>query len=157
MQRTSLQQLPRFALSSAADRMRDEASPDQKGRFVLHDDQPEPDGPGVVTISCPKCASRNGSTLESVYENGAPKQAAPPETMEVNGWLYLALGSALALAAIHPGMTWRGGAFAAIAASAAMMGIRATLFNTRRLPLLRDRWEKSVMCSRCGHVFTIQT
>ena len=93
--------------------------------------------------------------LEWVYEQGSLKLAAPPDAMEVKGWLFLAVGSALALIALHPGMTWRGGAFAALAMVAAAMGSRAALFNIRRLPILRDRWKKSVMCSRCGHIFLI--
>jgi hypothetical protein len=133
--------------------MHDEASLDKKGRFVLHDEQRQSDGLGDVSISCPKCASRHGSMLESVHEQGSSKLAAPPHTMEVKGWLFLAVGSALALIALHPGMTWRGGAFAALATGAAAMGSWAALFNIRRLPVLRDRWERSVMCSRCGHVF----
>jgi len=133
--------------------MHDDASLETKGRFVLHSEQQQSDGLGDMSISCPKCASRNGSMLESVYENGSSKRSAPPDAMEVKGWFFLALGSALALVALHPGMSWRGAAFALVATGAATMGSLATLYNLHRLPILRNRWKKSVMCSRCGHVF----
>jgi hypothetical protein len=136
--------------------MRGEASLDDKGRFVVRDEQRGPRPMEDMSFSCAKCASRSGSTLETVYHERPSTQSAPPAEMEVKGWLFLGLGSGLALAGLQPGFNWSGYAFGMLALVAAIMGIRATLYNRRRLPLLRIRWEKSAMCSRCGHVVVIE-
>lgn len=156
MQRQSALQLTRFALSSAAERMHDEASPCDKGRFDLHDERQWLGAARDAGFSCPKCASRSGSMLDTVYRNGASEQWAPPREMEVKGWLFLGLGSAFALMAqAEPG--WMRDTLAAIATGAALIGCRATLYNIRRLPGIRDCWRKSAMCPRCGHVFLAQS
>jgi hypothetical protein len=135
--------------------MHDDASLETEGRLVLHELPPA--GPEDVSFSCPKCASRSGSMLEEAYRTGSSKRASPPEKREVKGWLFLGLGAALALVALQPGSAWIGDSFAAIAIAAAVVGSLASLFNLRRLPSLLDDWRKSVMCSRCGHVFRIDT
>jgi hypothetical protein len=155
MRRQSLPQLPRFALSSAADRTRDEASLENKGRFVLDDDK-QGTRTNDANFSCPKCASPYSSMLETVYREGLPRQVAPPIEREVKGWLLLGFGSALALAALQPELGWMRDAFAGTTIGAAVMGFRATLYNIRWLPRVRGRWENSAMCKRCGHVFLIQ-
>jgi len=115
-----------------------------------------------VTICCPKCASSEGRSIESIYktpENERPaiaagfsRQSEPPEARHPGFWLALTVAFAMAtLASFSFGSTTA--ALAVCAALSAAMTREATTYNRRYLPQLLEYWHRAVICTTCGEVF----
>jgi hypothetical protein len=113
-----------------------------------------------VTLTCPKCASVDARSVVLVYrEVGRPRrqlsrQAAPPRKRNVTAWLLLTLVLATAfvleLSSFGVGAVVLGG----LALSGGWMTRHFRAYNVADFPDLMKRWERSVMCNRCGHVYT---
>ena len=110
-----------------------------------------------MSVSCPKCASTDVRKLSLVHGSEKPalsKLAAPPAKKR---WLVWALLSAICgLPAIaqarQPGLGTV--MMTGLAAFMAGFALNAWTYNARVHPALLDRWRQSVMCSRCGEMFT---
>jgi hypothetical protein len=108
-------------------------------------------------LSCPKCASIQVQQLSVVYEsdNGARSRlAAPPVRKRWLAWAMVATVCGLPVVASvrqpGPGTV----VLTAMAALAAAFAFNAWSYNARVHPALLERWQHSVMCHRCGNVFT---
>lgn len=113
-----------------------------------------------MTIACPKCASVDARSIVLVYREVArprtqlSRQAAPPRKRNVTAWLVLTLILATAfvseLSSFGVGAVVLGG----LALSGGWMTRHLRAYNVADFPNLMKRWERSVMCNRCGHVYS---
>jgi hypothetical protein len=110
-----------------------------------------------MRVTCPKCTSTDVRKLSLVHGSepaALSKLAAPPAKKR---WALWALASVVcALPAIanarQPGATTI--ITTALAALAAGFAFNGWMYNARVHPALLDRWQHSLMCSRCGEMFT---
>lgn len=112
-----------------------------------------------MPLACPKCASIDARNIAQVYgEARRPRtplspEAAPPRRRNVAAWLTLTLLLAAAfvleLSSLGVSTIVLGG----LALSGGWMTHHVRAYNATDLPDLMKRWERSVMCNRCGHVF----
>jgi hypothetical protein len=114
---------------------------------------PFPEWNKRMAVSCPKCASQDGVKLPLAHRHGL-MDPHPPDTREVKFWILVAFGSVVGLADVNPQISLPGLALLSLLIVAGVMAYRAQIYNLRRLPSLKQQWENSTMCSRCGHVFT---
>lgn len=121
-----------------------------------------------MNISCPKCASSDGRSIESIYcecsENEDAgradaavllRESAPPGRRHPHWWLAIALVFA---ASAGVTVSTAGATTAALLACAGLSGWMARdaiNYNRLILPRLLEYWHRSFMCSRCGQVFLI--
>ena len=117
-------------------------------------------------ISCPKCASSEGRSIEAIYcecqsvEMWSPPerehlavQSAPPEPQHTALWMVVTALCALLCAG---SASFRDGSSLAFAACTLLSGVmtqQAIRYNRRDFPRLLDHWHKSLMCTRCGEVY----
>jgi len=112
-----------------------------------------------MPLACPKCASIDARSIVQVYgEARRPRmplarEATPPRRRNVAAWLVLTLALAAAfvfeLSSLGATTIVLGG----LAVSGGWMTHHVRAYNTTDLPGLMKRWERSVMCNRCGHIF----
>ena len=119
-----------------------------------------------MTISCPKCASRDGRSVESIYCQCTSAQestslttirlsrkAAPPSPRHPLAWQVLAAVFAIAgLSALRSDVA-ASAAFTTCAILSGWMARDALRYNNADLPRLLDYWHHSLMCTRCGEMF----
>lgn len=119
-----------------------------------------------VTISCPKCASREGKSIEEMYiERTTPdhehaplpaelaRQASPPIRRHPFWWLAASV-TFFVLASITleaPGSVTV--ALATCGALSAWMERDANRYNELYLPRLTEYWHRAFICERCGEIF----
>lgn len=81
------------------------------------------------------------------------RQAAPPRRRNTIAWLTVTLVLAMAfvveLSSFGVGAALLGG----LALSGGWMTQHVRAYNSTDFPDLMKRWQQSVMCNRCGHVF----
>jgi hypothetical protein len=122
----------------------------------------------AVTLACPKCASVDARSVvviyrETLFKAGSrqlqsrtplARDAVPPRRRNVVGWLLVTLILATAflfeLSSFGMGTIVLGG----LALTGVWMTHHIRAYNATDLPDLMKRWERSVMCNRCGHVYT---
>ena len=112
-----------------------------------------------MSLACPKCASIDARSIVQVYgEARRPRtplsrEATPPRKRNVVAWLILTVVLAAAfvfeLSSLGVGTIVLGG----LALTGGWMTQHVRAYNATALPDLMRRWERSVMCNRCGHVF----
>jgi hypothetical protein len=119
-----------------------------------------------VTAICPKCASKEGRSVEAIYcECRTPqeprpagidemlRQSSPPEPQHTYLWMIVCVLSAILC---MTSATFRDAtpiAFGACAVLSATMTHQAFRYNRNDFPLVLDHWHKSYMCTRCGEVY----
>jgi len=119
-----------------------------------------------VTISCPKCASSEGKSIEAIYcECRTPqnaqraitaelsRQSAPPGRRHPAWWMIIA--AMFLIAAGFSGIARDSTTLALLtcAALSALMAHDADKYNELDLPRLLEYWHRAFMCERCGEVF----
>lgn len=111
-----------------------------------------------MTISCPKCASRDGRSIEAIYcecANGEiprtlTRESAPPAARRPTAWLAMTFWFVI-LSVNTRGETTL--ALITCALLSAWMARDAIRYNRADLPRLTEYWHRSFMCTRCGEVF----
>ena len=117
--------------------------------------------------SCPRCGSIDVRRLSLIHQIGLtsgpePKgstqrtlsrYAAPPKPKPAVMWTLLALASITIAVTTRTPAGSRAWVVGAVGAIAMLFAVRAAHFNTRVYPNLRQLWEHSYMCARCGEVF----
>jgi hypothetical protein len=119
-----------------------------------------------VTISCPKCASNEGKSVEDIYcECRTPheprqssidemlKESLPPEPQHTSLWMIVTVLSGILCASSSAFQDATPVAFGACTLLSATMTHQAFRYNRNDFPLLLDHWHKSYMCTRCGEVY----
>lgn len=116
-----------------------------------------------MTICCPKCASSDGRSVESIYcecsanekKSAAVllRQAAPPGPRHPQWWFALAVAFTASAAVTIPNADTTTVALLIGAALSGLMARDAVVYNRSILPRLLEYWHRSFMCTRCGQVF----
>jgi hypothetical protein len=118
-----------------------------------------------MAISCPKCASRDAYSLSLIHRDGGASRhaasvlsraAAPPRKRSIAGRMLLTTlsGAALAFSLRGRGAFGLGtGLVAAVFVACIVLVMKARRYNAEH-PVRLSRWERSVICARCGAVFT---
>lgn len=111
----------------------------------------------VMRVSCPKCTSTDVRQVSQVHGSepaSLSKLAAPPAKRRWAVWAAVSVACAIPAIATarQPGL----GTLIMTGLSALMAGFafNAWTFNARVHPVLLDRWQHSLMCLRCGQMFT---
>ncbi|HUQ82287.1 MAG TPA: hypothetical protein VM076_14140 [Gemmatimonadaceae bacterium] len=82
------------------------------------------------------------------------KQAAPPAKKHTILWgMAAGILGMIALSGLSD-FSFSVVVFAALAALAGRMSLKAKVYNAATFPELYARWERSFMCNRCGETFT---
>ena len=118
-----------------------------------------------MTITCPKCASSEGRSIEEIYcecrtpeqecaavPAGLKRQAAPPARRHPVLWLSMTMLFAMFTVTTFSSISTTI-ALVACASLSAWMAREATEYNRSDLPRLLEYWHRSFMCKRCGEVF----
>jgi hypothetical protein len=120
----------------------------------------------LVTISCPKCASRDGRSIEAIYcEYKTPTQSqqtitaelsqrsAPPGRRHPVYWIALACFLSVTAIAVARYSAPTSSALLISVAMCVWMARDADRYNVFDFPRLAEYWHRAFMCERCGEVF----
>ena len=118
--------------------------------------------------SCPRCGSAEVRRLSLIHATGLPttarngrhaqtalsRHAAPPTKRHAALWSSLAVVSMAVLSANLDTAATGTAVIGVVTVVSAIFALRATRYNARVYPELRQLWDRSFMCARCGGVFS---